>query len=129
MRRAFVQVREFVVSHGAALQAELTALAAAAPQLSQQDCQQLEQQANELGRQLLALEAYVQLNQAGFVKIVKKHDKVRLAAATYRLVASPGIVMVVILLVSFGVWPVNPRVQSRPDGVLGARAADSYPVL
>lgn len=87
-----MQVRDFIVSHGAALQAELTALAAAAPQLSQQDCQQLEQQANELGRQLLALEAYVQLNQAGFVKIVKKHDKVCLAAATYRRVPFLGAV-------------------------------------
>lgn len=70
------QVRDFISAHGSSLQAELQALAAAAPQLSLQDCQQLEQQANQLGRQLLALEAYMQLNQAGFVKICKKHDKV-----------------------------------------------------
>jgi SPX domain protein involved in polyphosphate accumulation len=33
-------------------------------------------EANELGRRLLALEGYMQLNQTGFVKICKKHDKV-----------------------------------------------------
>lgn len=71
-----LQVRDFITAHGASLQSELQTLAAAAPQLSLQDCQQLEQQANQLGRQLLALEAYMQLNQAGFVKICKKHDKV-----------------------------------------------------
>lgn len=70
------QVRDFITSQGSSLQAELQSLAAAAPQLSQQDCQRLERQANELGRQLLALESYIQLNQAGFVKISKKHDKV-----------------------------------------------------
>jgi hypothetical protein len=44
---------------------ELHVLAAAAHQLSLQDCQQLEQQANELSRQLLALKAHMKLNQAG----------------------------------------------------------------
>jgi hypothetical protein len=73
------QVRDFITAQGSSLQDELRVLAAAAPQLSLQDCQQLEQQANELGRQLLALEAYMQLNQAGFVKICKKHDKVSLS--------------------------------------------------
>jgi SPX domain protein involved in polyphosphate accumulation len=71
-----LQVRDFITAQGSSLQDELRMLAAAAPELSLQDCQQLEQQANELGRQLLALEAYMQLNQAGFVKICKKHDKV-----------------------------------------------------
>lgn len=71
-----LQVRDFISAQGSSLQAELQALAAAAPQLSLQDCRQLEQQAHELGRQLLALEAYMQLNQTGFVKICKKHDKV-----------------------------------------------------
>jgi SPX domain protein involved in polyphosphate accumulation len=71
-----LQVRDFIQAQGSSLQADLQALAAAAPHLALQDSQQLEWQANELGRQLLALETYMQLNQTGFVKICKKHDKV-----------------------------------------------------
>lgn len=64
-------------SQSGQLQAELQALAAAAPQLSLSNCQQLEAQVHTLGRQLLALEGFMQLNETGFVKIVKKHDKVK----------------------------------------------------
>jgi SPX domain protein involved in polyphosphate accumulation len=69
-------VRDFILSHAASLAAALEALAAAAPQLAQQDWRQLELQAQAMGQQLLALEQFIHLNQTGFVKIVKKHDKV-----------------------------------------------------
>jgi SPX domain protein involved in polyphosphate accumulation len=69
-------VQEFVQAQAAHLSSALEALAAAAPRLAAADAASLERQAQQLGRQLLALEGFVQLNEAGFVKIVKKHDKV-----------------------------------------------------
>lgn len=66
-------------SEASSLTAELQDLAAAAPQLAQQDYGKLKQRAQELGQELLCLESFVQVNQAGFVKIVKKHDKVGVA--------------------------------------------------
>jgi SPX domain protein involved in polyphosphate accumulation len=71
-----LQVRDFIYAHAASLSTSLEALAAAAPHLAQQNWQQLESQAQQLGQQLLALEQYIHLNQTGFVKIIKKHDKV-----------------------------------------------------
>jgi hypothetical protein len=71
------KVRDFVQDTAASLAVSLQALAASAPALAAQDAAALEQQANALGQQLLALEGFVHLNEAGFVKIVRKHDRVR----------------------------------------------------
>ncbi|WIA35665.1 hypothetical protein OEZ86_004076 [Tetradesmus obliquus] len=75
LQQDLAKVRDFIHAHAAVLSASLEALAAAAPQLAQQDWRQLEAQAQQLGQQLLALEQFIHLNQTGFVKIVKKHDK------------------------------------------------------
>jgi hypothetical protein len=79
MLTLLLQVRDFILSHAATLAAALEALAAAAPQLAQQDWRQLESRAQAMGQQLLSLEQFIHLNQTGFVKIVKKHDKVRVS--------------------------------------------------
>lgn len=69
-------MHDFVAAEAARLSAALDALVPSAPQLAARDPGALEARASRLGRALLALEGFVQLNQMGFVKIVKKHDKV-----------------------------------------------------
>lgn len=71
------QVHDFIVARAASLAAALESLAAAAPQLAVNNPKTLEEEVQRLGRQLLALEQFANINQTGFVKIVKKHDKVR----------------------------------------------------
>lgn len=70
-------MHSFVSQRTAELSAELDVLVAESPALALHDLQSLQARAAALGQQLLALERFVQLNEAGFVKIVKKHDKAR----------------------------------------------------
>eukprot|EP00879_Flechtneria_rotunda_P015824 GHRR01016547.1.p1 GENE.GHRR01016547.1~~GHRR01016547.1.p1 ORF type:complete len:606 (+),score=265.08 GHRR01016547.1:635-2452(+) len=75
LQQDLAQVHDFIHERASALIAALQSVAAAAPQMAFQDWQGLEQRARDLGKQLLALEGFMQLNQAGFVEIVKTHDK------------------------------------------------------
>lgn len=81
----FVQVATFTERTAEDLRAQLSDLKSRSLQLRISDPVALRSEARRLGDDVLQLERFVQLNQAAFVKIIKKHDKLNPDAPIWHL--------------------------------------------